>query len=423
MTVDYESVFTLDEKALECPYEQFRRARSECPVSFGENIGFWVVSDHEHVMEVLREARTFSTKEMLGPQAAAQWQQMIDMAAATEEGRERLGADYGNSPRKTLLFADPPEHTQHRRLITRALSAGAVASWEPRVRETAQLFVDGLETKPEQEFVADFATRYTMTVIADILGLPREMVQQLLAWTHGFNSMVGNPNLTEEELNGLRDVRLGFDVYFDEQMTLRKAEPTEDLVSRVVTLNEDSDEPLSRDELFMVLQLLVVGGSDTSSTALSTMVEFLAENPQEWTRLRENPTAIPQFIEELMRAESPVQGMFRVVTKDVELGGQQLKKGDMLWLSLGSANRDPKVFTDPDVVDLDRKAPTPDFVGFGGGPHLCPGAALTRMELRVALEELTQRFTGVQMTADRSGRLPSFLFFGPANLPVRFETA
>lgn len=422
MTVGYESVFALDDEALKCPYEHFRRARSECPVSFGGPLGFWVVSDHEHVMAVLRDAQTFSTKYMLGPQVSAEWQQMIDMAAATEEGRARLGEDYGKSPRKTLLFADPPEHTRHRRLITRALSAGAIASWEPRVRETAEIFVNGLEKEPEVEFVSEFATRYTMTVIADILGLPRDQVPQMLEWTRGFNSMVGNPNLTDDEVNALVDVRLGFDIYFDEQLAQRGSEPSEDLIGRVVELNAASETPLSRDELLMVLQLTMVGGSDTSSTALSKMVEHLARHPAEWTRLRDDPAAIPGFVEEMMRTESPVQGMFRYVTRNTELGGQQLSEGDMVWVSLAAANRDPAVFTEPDDKDMTRQGSATDYLSFGGGPHLCPGAALTRMELRVVLEALTRTFTAVHPVGEPAGSVKSFLFYGPAQLRVRFET-
>lgn len=418
----YEPVFQLEDEALKCPYEHFRTARSNCPVSFSGALGFWVVSDHKHVLEVLKDTVTFSTKEMLGPQVAREWQMLIDKAAESPEAKQVIGADYGSSPRKTLLFADPPAHTKHRKLITTALSPAAIKSWEERITETAEYYVDTLAGKSAVEFVADFATPYTMAVIADILGLDRALVPRLLGWAEGFNSMVGNPNLTESELNALVNVRLSFDMFFAELITERRANPGADLISRVVAINDELDEPLTTDELLMVLQLTLVGGSDTSSTALAKMIEYLAAHPAQWEAMRADPKTIQPFMDELLRTESPVQGMFRAVTRDVELDGRQMKAGDVVWVSLGSANRDPEVFPNPDDKDVTRKGTAGRFVAFGGGPHVCPGSPLTRMELRIVLEKLTSRFAGVELDGAAPPSKKSFLFFGPAQLPVTFHS-
>lgn len=417
----YEPVFQLEDEALKCPYDHFREARSACPVSFSGKLGFWVISDHKHVLEVLKDTVTFSTKEMLGPQVAQEWQMLIDKAAESPEAKALIGPHYGESPRKTLLFADPPAHTLHRKLITSALSPAAIKSWEARISETAEHYVGTVTDGSPVEFVTAFATPYTMAVIADILGLNRELVPQLLEWAEGFNSMVGNPNLTEAELNDLVNVRLSFDMFFAKLLTERRANPGEDLISRVVTLNDELDEPLSTDELLMVLQLTLVGGSDTSSTALAKMIEYLTAHPEHWDAMRRDPAAIQPFMDELLRTESPVQGMFRAVTRDVELGGRQMKAGDVVWLSLGAANRDPQVFSNPDDKDVTRKGTLGRFVAFGGGPHVCPGSPLTRMELRLVLEKLTSRFTRVDLAGAAPASKKSFLFFGPAQLPVTFH--
>jgi len=417
--MQYEGVFALEDEALVCPYEAFKEARNACPVSFSEPNGFWVVADHEHVLAVLKDTSTFSTRRMLGPLVARQWREMI-VKAAQRSDATTLGPDYGTSHREVLLFADPPHHRAHRKLIMGALTAGAIRSWEGRIRETAETFVDQLAAKPEVEFVEDFATGYTMTVIADILGLPRMQVPTMLAWAHGFNSMVGNPNLTEEEEDALVNTRLGFDLYFAEQINERAERPSTDLISRIVKLNREEEEPLSRDDLLMVLQLVMVGGSDTSSTALAKMIEHLAEHSEQWTALAQDPELITPFMEEMLRTESPVQGMFRMVTKDVELGEQSMKAGDFVWVSVGSANRDPAVFPEPDDKRYDRKGVTGKYVSFGSGPHTCPGTALTRLELRTVLELLTQRFSRVEYTGPRSPSKKSFLFFGPERLDVRF---
>lgn len=416
---DYEKFFGLDAEQLKCPHTAFEDVRSECPVSRSDELGFWVVADHENAQEVFKDASTFSTKKMLGEQVSDEWQRLIDLAAARPDAKELMGEDYGTSDRKVLLFADPPEHGVHRKLIMGALTPGAIKSWAPRIDETATLYVDSLEAGADIEFVDSFANQYTMTVIADILGFPRDMVPQMLEWTEGFNSMVGNPDQTDEQIEALVDVRFGFDLYCSEQIDDRVANPTEDLLSRIVRLNDESEQPLKRDELFQVIQLTMVGGSETSATALSKMIEYLGHNPELWTRLRENQKLIQPFMEEMLRLYSPVQGSFRGVTQDTELGGQRLETGDMLWVGIGASNRDPEMCERPDEMDLERKAIS-RHVAFGAGPHTCPGTSLTRLELQTILGKILTRFSGVELVDPDPAAKTSFNFYGPAALPVRF---
>ncbi|WP_314034594.1 cytochrome P450 [Dietzia sp. CH92] len=416
---DYEKFFGLDPEQLKCPHTAFDEVRSECPVSRSDALGFWVVADHEHAQEVFKDASVFSTKKMLGEQVSDEWQRLVELAARRPGAKEELGDDYGTSDRKVLLFADPPEHGRHRRLIMGALTPKALTSWAPRIEETADIFVGGIEPGEEVEFVDDFANKYTMTVIADILGFPRDMVPQMLDWTEGFNSMVGNPDQTDEQIEALVDTRYGFDAYCNKQIDDRVANPTEDLISRIVRLNSASETPLGRDDLYQVLQLTMVGGSETSATALSKMIEYLGRYPEMWAELKADTALIPHFMEEMLRMFSPVQGSFRGVTKDVELGGHQLRAGDMLWVGMGTANRDPKVFEAPGRMDLGRRDRS-DHVAFGGGPHVCPGTSLTRMELRMVLEKVISRFSGVELVDEDPAAKKSFNFYGPAALPVRF---
>lgn len=416
----YEKFFGLDGEQLKCPHTAFEEVRSECPVSRSDALGFWVVADHENAQKVFKDAKVFSTKKMLGEQVSDEWQRLVDLAAQRPGAKEEFGEDYGTSDRKVLLFADPPEHGHHRKLIMGALTPNALKSWAPRIEETADIFVGGISAGEEIEFVDGFANKYTMTVIADILGFPRDMVPQMLDWTEGFNSMVGNPDQTDEQIEALVDTRYGFDSYCNRQIDDRIADPKEDLISRIVKLNADSDVPLGRDDLFQVIQLSMVGGSETSATALSKMIEFLGKNPEMWAELKADTGRIPAFMEEMLRMYSPVQGSFRGVTEDVELGGQQLKAGDMLWVGMGASNRDPKVFDDPDRMDIDRERLAATHVAFGGGPHVCPGTSLTRMELRMMLEKLITGFSGVELVDPDPAGKQSFNFYGPAALPVRF---
>ena len=416
----YEKFFGLDHDALVDPPQVFKEAQAKCPVSRNDDFGFWVVADHANALEVFKDAVTFSTKKMLGDQVSDQWQMMVDLAAARPEGKQEIGEEYGTSDRKVLLFADPPEHGRHRKLIMGALTPGAVKAWEPRIRETAELMVSDIPSGEEIEFVHGFANHYTMNVIADILGQPRDLVPQMQKWADHFNSMVGNPNLSEEEIQNLVDSRLGFDLHYSRQIDERQENPTEDLISRVVRLNNESEQPLGRDDLFQLLQLVMVGGSETSATALSRMIEFLAQHPETWTELKNDPGRLPAFIEEMFRLESPVQGSFRGVTKDVELGGQQLKAGDMLWVGIGASNRDTSVFEHPDEMDMDRKGTVSKYVTFGAGPHTCPATTLSRLELRTVLRTLLDSFSRVELTQGLPEPKQSFNFHGPAKLHVRF---
>lgn len=417
----YEKFFGLDEEQLKCPHTAFEGVRSECPVSRSDALGFWVVADHENAMKVFRDAKTFSTKKMLGEQVSDEWQRLIDMAAERPGAKEDLGDDYGGSDRKVLLFADPPEHGRHRKLIMGALTPAAIRSWAPRIEETADIFVEKVEPGSEVEFVQEFANDYTMTVIADILGFPRDKVPQMLEWTEGFNSMVGNPDQTDEQIEALVDTRYGFDAYCHEQIADRVARPTEDLLSRIVELNNKSESPLVKDDLYQIIQLTMVGGSETSATAVSKMIEYLGQNPERWSELKEDPSRIPQFMEEMLRLFSPVQGSFRAVTEDVELGGEQLKAGDMLWVGIGASNRDPKAFENPDDLDVYRSHVAQNYLAFGAGPHVCPGTALTRLELRMVLEKLISKFSGVELVDPSPASKKSFNFYGPEALRVRFR--
>jgi hypothetical protein len=418
----YEHFFGLDDDQLQQPHTAFEKVREVEPVSRSGKLGFWVVSDHENATKVLKDGKTFSNKLMLGQQVSDEWQMLVDRAAERQEAMQKLGPNYGKSDRKILLFSDPPEHGKHRKLIMGALTPAAIKSWSPRIQETADLFVEQLQSGKEVEFVDTFANPYTMTVIADILGFPRDQVPQMLEWTEDFNAMVGNPNLTDEEIESLVDTRLGFDVYCNEHIEDRIANPGEDIISRIVSLNvdEDGEELLDRDQLFQLIQLVMVGGSETSATALSKMIQYLAANTDMWALLREDPAKIPQFMEEMLRLHSPVQGSFRAVTEDVELAGKQVKAGDMLWVGFGAASRDRKIFEDADSLDLDRKHVAAKYLAFGAGPHTCPGTALTRFELRMILENIIRKFSKVEVLDSEVPPKKSFNFYGPARMMVKF---
>ncbi len=421
---DYEKVFTLDPAAVACPHAAFAKARTETPVDWSEVLQAWVVSDHATSLSILRDSSNFSNRLLIGPVADAVWQRMFDVAREDEALRARLDS-YGSTAtkRKVLLFADPPDHTRDRALVNGALTKGALESWEDRIHELALEFVDVIVREQTVDF-ASLVWDFTITVMCNILGVPREDVPRVRQWADDFTSMVGQlPGASSLEMDRLAASQLEFDQYFHDQVDDRLTSPRDDLITRIATMNRDDEHPLERDALLGIFNNMIVGGTETSATMLAQLLQHLAQNPGRFSQLREDRTLVPLFIEEMLRDQGPIQGTFRTAVRDIEVGGHTIRENDNVWLSFHSANHDAAVFSDPTDLDLNRD--TRKHLMFGQGPHHCVGANLARLELRTMLNLILTTFSEVRL-ADPATPVPrksSFLFFGPAQLDLTFVPA
>ncbi|PXY35329.1 cytochrome P450 [Prauserella flavalba] len=419
----YAPVFEFDKEALRCPFQHFDAAREEAPISWYADANFWVVTSYELATQVLNNNTDFSAEQCIGEKADAVWTRMIELARENPETKHRIEG-YGAGARRVLLFSDPPVHTRHRRIINRALTPTAVRKNADNMRRIARRLLDDVAAKAgEVEFVQTFAEPYPMAVISAVLGLPEEDRQKLRGWVTDLNSMIATEDLSDDNIRELSKTRFDFDDYFNAAAEDRMHNPTDDLTSMVVHENEKSPERMSRDDLMMVYQLLVVGGADTSDAAMSRMLEDLATNPETYQRLRREPEKIPNYIEGMLRVAGPALGIFRRAKADVEVGGRQVNAGDFVWLSFAGANYDKSAYgLNADKVDLDEDQTTRHMT-FGWGPHLCIGAPLARQEMKVALEEITDRFSAIELAPGKEyppPYRPSFLFHGPASLWLRF---
>lgn len=422
----YAPVFELDDQALRCPYEHFGAARERAPISWYPDGGFWVIHNFDLATQVLSNGQVYSAEQCIGEASDEVWTKMVAVAKETEpETTAQIEGYGGNSgTRRALLFSDPPVHTRHRRIINRALTPTAVRKNEPNIRRLARELVDKLATNDgDVEFVKAFAEPYPMAVIAGFLGLPDSDHAQLRAWVTDLNSMICTTVPDDDEVRRLAKTRIGFDKYFNDVATDRLANPTDDLASMVVHENEKSSEPMTRDDLLMVYQLLVVGGADTTDAAMARMLEDLALNPQTHQRLRDEPEQIPNYIEGMLRTHGPAQGIFRRAKTDSELGGQHIKAGDFIWISFFGANYDEDAYgPHAGTINLDEQQTTRHMT-FSWGPHLCIGAPLARAEMRIALEEITQRFGKIELAEGHDYPPPyrkTFLFHGPQEIWLRF---
>src|SRR5262245_2810086 len=318
-----------------------------------------------------------------------------------------------------LLTMDPPEHAAYRRLASAWFTPRGVETRRGEITKLAHGLLEGLEPEGEFDFVTRFAAPLTLSVLADMLGVPRADWPRLFDWTNrlvGANDpeyQRGDATLTDELAS--RELF----AYFGELAEERRRAPTADLTS--VLANGRVDEaPLPENDLLSYYQLLVVAGNETTRNAASGGVAALIESPAEFEKLRADPRLVNPAVEEIVRWTTPVIQFCRTPTEDLELRGEKIRAGESMCLFYASANRDEEVYADPDVFRIDR-APNP-HLGFGIGEHFCLGANLARLELRVIFAEMAARFAQLEL-ASPPERMRSSFIGGVKRMRVRYRLA
>lgn len=321
-----------------------------------------------------------------------------------------------------LTGMDPPKHTQLRALAAHAFTPKAVQELEPRIQTIVDRYLDEMLSRKDIDFVRDFAVPYPIEVIAEMLGVPEEDRARFKHWSDVMveiseRLLTGQTESLPEHIEAYNHM-LG---YFAELLRKRRSEPKGDLVSRLA-LAEVEGQRLSDTDGSNFCGLLMVAGNETATNLLSNAMRTFAEHPDQWELLRRNPELIPQAVEEVMRYRTSVQLMFRVVTKDAEIGGVKMKAGDRVGVFLGAANRDPAKYESPNTFDITR--PAGSHLTFGHGIHFCLGAPLARMEMTLGLKAMIQRIRSFRIpTGGQLEPLPSFNLLGLKKLPLELEQA
>lgn len=408
-----------DPAVLQCPYPHYARMRDEAPVLFVEWLGMYLVTRYELVLEVLRDPTTFSSQfgGVGMPMPRAERERMAEVYA---EGYPRVS---------TMLTADQPEHTRYRRLVSKAFTPRAVAELEPEIRRITTELIDSWIDRPSIEFVESFAVPLPVRVIARALNVPDDRLDDFKRWSDDSIAGIGTALSFEERLAAERGVN-EFQHYFAEQLERRRSEPQDDLLTNLLNARVDDDDPevtdtrpLDMPEMLSILQQLLVAGNETTTKMLTEMMRLLGEHPQWWEAVRADPTRAERVVEETLRMATPTQGMFRLATRDTELGGVPIPAGARLVIVFMSANRDEALFVDPDAFDPDREH-LRDHLAFGKGIHYCLGAGLSRLEGRVALEELSRRLAGFRLADSNTYEYhPSFLLRGLTRLELEITAA
>ncbi len=377
------------------PYPLYKRLRETSPVVHEPRADFWMIFDYAGVKRALHDPAAFGSDLSVAAQPTPPW----------------------------MIFTDPPRHSRLRALIARAFTPRVVADLEPGIREIArELLAPGLE-RGEIDFAAEFALLLPLKVIARAIGIPPEDGPRFLRWSDGILALsqtVAGSAAGAAAGERYRMVTAEMAEYLPPILETRRLAPRKDLLTNLVQAEVDG-ERLSPSEILAFVQLLLVAGTETTANLLANAALTLAEFPGEFERLRGAPELLPAAIEEVLRYRSPLQYVYRATKQAIEMNHASIPAGKRVLVYIGSANRDPAQFADPDRFDIARD-PNP-HVAFGHGIHFCIGASLARLESRVALEEFLAAVREFHLVRPEWAPRAALHVLGPDLLPVHIEPA
>jgi cytochrome P450 len=412
-----EAINAFDPDLLQDPYPYWSRLRAEAPVFRDPKTGIVSVSTYDLIMEVNRQPLVFSND------FSAQLRSGSTKAIDPDEAA--ILAD-GYTVTNTMLTADPPAHTRYRKLSMKAFTYKRVEGMGAYMEEVARELLDSFAADGRCEFKSQFANHLPMTVIADALGAPRSDMDKFHRWSEAFIVQLGGVSDKATRLEAARRV-VEFQRYFVGVIEEKRARPTDDVISDLVhaDLSEEGDSrKMDYSELISILQQLLVAGNETTAHSLTAGLYYLISNPDQMAKVKADPELIPGLVEETLRYLTPSNNMWRVATRDAEIGGVPVKKGEMILVRYGSANRDAAHFVDPDRFDVTREDAR-SHLAFGAGIHTCIGAQLARKEMIAAFPLILDRLKNLRFAegANAFRYSPNVLLRGVEDLHLEFDPA
>jgi cytochrome P450 len=391
----------MDPAVQQCPYDFYRATRASAPLYLMPQTGFRIVTSFDLCREVIRQPDLFASG--VSPMALREGgvpQAIID-----------IYQNEGWLPTTSCSTTDPPQHTRVRAFLEPLFTVQRVRQITPLIDATVRELLDGIAGRTTIEFVREFSHPLPMMIIADLIGVPRSDLPRFKAWSDAIVepfSMMVSP---EREIECARLV-VEMQHYFAALLDDRRRSPRDDLLTAVVRAADDTELHFDLREQLTILTIdLLASGNETTTAAITSGLKLLVENPQTLQELHANPVLMRNFADEVLRLESPAQGMFRRVTRDTVLGGVQLREGDLLSLRFGAANRDESQFPAADRIDLHRSQPG-KHLALGIGRHHCIGAQLARQEIISALGAVIERYEAVALAPGEPPPEYSPSFFG-----------
>jgi len=391
------------EAFLNDPYPAYKSLLDEGSVHYlNYGPGTWGIFGHSDCSSAIRD-----------PRLTARRTGMFALALAPEQRAEftELARLLG----LWMLFIDAPEHSRLRKLMNKGFSPAIVDSLRPQVESIVDHLLANRHSGSEADILKDVAYPLPMLVIAEMLGISDAMHDKLLEWTDTIAVFIGNPHHTPESLRPAQNAILEITQFFSGEVAQRRKQKGNDLISLLLDIEEDGDV-LTEEELLAQCVMLLFGGHETTRNLVGNGMFTLLRHPEQLAELRENPGMIRSAVEELLRFESPVQYTARMARQEMEICGVRLQAGEPILFMLAAANRDPRVFKDPDHLDLKRVSNS--HLSFGAGAHFCIGNQLARLEGQVAILKLVRKFPRMKLAERAVEWAPNSILRGLKSLPV-----
>lgn len=396
----------------DCPYHAYRTLRDDAPVWYDERLKGYMVTRHEDVVAVLRDVERFPSSQPKGRRTRSPIAQ-------------KLYEEKGWVPGPTLASRDDPEHKQMRALFNHAFRPKRIRQLEPQIRGLADELIDAFIDEGTCDWVGQFAVPLPLIVIGIQMGADPNDIWQIKAWTDAWVQRLGLMQ-TPDEVAWSTEMEIEAQHYFQPIFDRLRIEPDDTLLSDLVnTPIPEWGRCLTDEELHAEMMAdTFVGGSETTTNALSGGVRLLIENPDQWDRLKSDRARyLPVLVEEVLRLEAPVQRLTRITAVDVEMHGVTIPAGSMILVGYAAANRDERLFNAPAKFDLDR-TDAKKHVTFGFGTHFCMGAPLARRELLFGFETLVKRIDEMWFVDDTDLTIaPNYFLRALQELKIGFRAA
>ncbi|MBA3268767.1 MAG: cytochrome P450 [Acidimicrobiia bacterium] len=379
------------------PYPLYDWVRENQPIHRAAD-GNWVLVRYADASAVLRDSRFSNNPEWLGPDA-------VNASSVRVVGS------------RVMMFLDPPDHTRLRSLVSKAFTPKVVESLHPRVQAIVDESLDAVAGKGEMDVLADLAYPLPTTVICELLGIPLADRELFKDWSADASRLLDGYVDDDAQVRGMAaTMHLG--QYFTDLIEQRRADPRDDLLTAMIAAEEDGAK-LTHEELLTTAILLLLAGFETTMNLVGNGMFMLLRHPDELARLRDDPSLDRTAIEELLRFEGPVHITARIATTDIEVGGQPIRKGEQIAVSIAAANRDPDQFPEPNRLDVGRTDNR--HLAFAAGAHFCLGASLARLEARAAITTLIRRFPDIHLLNEEPQWRDHFVVRGLKELRVGFD--
>ena len=378
----------VSQEFMEDPYPLLRQLRDEDPVHWSDSIGGWILTRYDDMVTTFKDTAHFSNEGRLAKA----------VAYLPPDTRAEFKTFEDHYRQRSLIHSDPPDHTRLRSLITKAFNARVVEGMRPRMQEIVNGVFDAALEAGRMDVIKDLAIPLPVTVLAEILGVPKSDVHLFKEWADGVLAFQGLNKPSVETLRHAQASILGIRGYLGVLLKEKKHHPGEDLLSELAAAESEGDK-LSETELVNSCITLLVAGHETTTSLIGNGIWALLRYSDQWQLLKNDPSLVTSAVEEILRFESPVARQPRLMKVDTEMGGKTLRQGEMVFQMLNAANRDPAYFTDPDTFDVRRQKNR--HIAFGLGVHFCVGALLARTEGQVVFSTLVKRLPNIRLVDDK----------------------